>query len=300
VSALAIAALFGLALLLTLLSVRNIFAEVPQEDRTYLDRPPPGFRAVWPLVRLIVHYLGPRLSVEFRLKRHARLKRAGVDFALSPEQFLAGKLIAAAGFTLIMVYCQVLLEASSWQLVVFAGLAGFFYPDLWLREATRARQRLILKQLPFFLDIVTLSVEAGTNLSGAFNQAFQKGPAGPLRAELGRVLRDMRAGKSRADALRTLAERLDQPAITNLVGTLIQAESMGTSLGPVLRAQSEQRRTERFQRAEKLAMEAPVKLLAPLMAFIFPNTFLILIFVLVVKAVQDGVLAWPWLVYLLR
>lgn len=296
---LTIALLFGLSLFLLVRGVYGIFADLPPEDRTYLDRPPLGFRVVWPLIQLLVYYLGPRLSMNYRLKAQARLRKAGADFALSPEQFFAGKIVSAIAFGLFMTYAQALLASWSPSMLLIAAVLGFFYPDLWLREATQKRHRHILKTLPFFLDIITLTVEAGTNLNGAFHQAFQKGPPGPLRSELGRVLREIRAGKTRADALRAMAERLDNPAITSLVGSLIQAEAMGTSLGPVLRAQSEQRRTERFQRAEKLAMEAPVKLLAPLVAFIFPNTFLIILFVLVVKAVQEGAITWPWLVYLL-
>ena len=140
------------------------------------------------------------------------------------------------------------------------------------------------------LDLVTLCVEAGLNLTGALQQAAAKGPAGPLREELHRVLRDVRAGKSRADALRGLAERVGEPAIANLVSTVIQAENMGMSLGPMLRAQGEQRRAERFARAEKAAMEAPVKMLLPLIACIFPCTFVIVFFPIAVRLVFEGLL----------
>src|SRR5690606_3844698 len=120
--------------------------------------------------------------------------------------------------------------------------AGILIAWSWLDDRIRSRRRLMLKQLPFVLDLVTLCVEAGLNLTGALQQAAAKGPAGPLREELHRVLRDGRAGKSRADALRGLAERVGEPAIANLVSTVIQAENMGMSLGPMLRAQGEQRR----------------------------------------------------------
>ncbi|MFN3751609.1 MAG: type II secretion system F family protein [Thiobacillus sp.] len=89
----------------------------------------------------------------------------------------------------------------------------------------------------------------------------RQGPGGALRDEFARLLRDVRAGKPRSDALRELAARMDMPAVSSFVATLIQAEATGMSLGPILRAQADQRRVERFARAEKLAMEAPVKLL---------------------------------------
>ncbi len=92
----------------------------------------------------------------------------------------------------------------------------------------------------------------------------------------------------RADALRAMAERLAQPAVGSLVSCLIVAEQQGGALGPVLRAQAEQRRTERFQRAERLAMEAPVKMLAPLLLFIFPCTFAVLLFPVAARMLMEG------------
>jgi tight adherence protein C len=296
----ALALLFGGALMAGAYAVYQIFAEVPDEDRTYLDRPPVGFRLAWPLVQLLVYYLGPHLSMKYRLKTQARLKRAGVDFSVSPEQFFVGKLLSAGLFAFLMWIVLNALGSDSLFWMLASVIGGFYYPDLWAKELTEQRQKLILRHLPFYLDLITLCVEAGTNLTGAFTQAMQKGPGGPLKAEINRLLRDIRSGRARAEALRGMAERIDMPAMTTIVSTLVQAEAMGTSLGPILRAQADQRRTERFLRAEKLAMEAPVKLLAPLMMFIFPNTFLILGFVLIAKAVQEGVIAWPWLVYLLR
>ena len=87
-----------------------------------------------------------------------------------------------------------------------------------------------------------------------------------MRDEFQRVLRDIRAGKARAESLRAMADRLKEPSIGSFCTAVIQAESMGMNLGPILRAQADQRRSERFLRAEKLAMEAPVKMLFPLIA----------------------------------
>jgi tight adherence protein C len=172
--------------------------------------------------------------------------------------------------------------------MMFSGFLGFVYPGIWLSDRLSLRRRDLLKSLPFFLDIITLCVEAGLNLSGALNQAVQRGPKGVLRDELQKVLRDVRAGKQRAEAMRAMAERLGESVIANLVTSLIQAENLGMNLGPVLRAQAEQRRSERFLRAEKLAMEAPVKMLLPLIAFIFPCTFIVLGFPIVMKLMTSG------------
>jgi tight adherence protein C len=133
-----------------------------------------------------------------------------------------------------------------------------------------------------------LCVESGLNLSGAIQQAVDKGPVGALKDEFARVLRDIRAGKPRSEALRELASRMDMAAVSSFVSTLIQAEATGMNLGPILRAQADQRRVERFARAEKLAMEAPVKLLFPLIFFIFPCVFAILMFPIVMKFMASG------------
>lgn len=284
------AVLIGISLCLALYSAYRIHAEVPAEDRTYLDRPPLLLRLLWPLIRLVAHYFGGLVGERAGARIQARLRRAGQDYALNPEQFFAARIVSvlfAAGmswFLLAALHKETVAAVS-----VFAAL-GYLYPDLWLKETTDRRNRAILKALPFYLDVVTPSVEGGLNLTGGLAQAADKGPDGPLKLEFNRVLRDIRAGKPKTDAMRDMADRLDMPAIGSLVSALIQAETMGMSLGPVLRAQADQRRAERFQRAEKLAMEAPVKMLAPLVMFIFPNTFIILGFPIVMKFLKSGIL----------
>ena len=291
------ALLIGLSLILIIWNSYQIWDTVPEEDRSYLDRPPFGFRMLWPLIKLIVYYLGPLLSRKYRISMQDKLRRAGVDYSLSPEQFFAGQLLSSLFTMGAVALLQNILDMSSGLFVVFGGVGGFFYPGLWLKEETQKRQKLIFRALPFYLDIITLCVEAGTNLTGAFTHAIQKADDGPLKTEINRVLRDVRAGKQRADSMRAMADRLQMPSINSLVSCLIQSEKMGSNLGKVLRAQADQRRIERFQKAEKLAMEAPVKLLGPLVMFIFPNTFLVLGFVLIAKAVQEGVISWGPLIW---
>ena len=283
--------LLGISLFLVVYSVYRIFADVPHQDRQYLDRPPLMLRMLWPLIQLVSHYFVHWWIWDaYRTRTLKRLSHAGQDFALNPEQFVSAKIVSALfglGFAYIVLHT---LDSVSMFSVLIISVIGFFYPDLWLWETRKKRNLAILKSLPFFLDVITLSVEGGLNLTGGLGQAVDKGPSGPLKNELGRVLRDIRAGKPRADAMRDMADRIELPAIGSLVSALIQAETVGMSLGPVLRAQGDQRRSERFLRAEKLAMEAPVKMLAPLVMFIFPNTFIILGFPIVMKFLHSGIL----------
>lgn len=261
--------------LLAWLASRALIA-VPQQDRTYLDRPPLAFRLIWWPIQWVAYYCGPRLSVPYRQRLLGKLRQAGLDYALAPEQFFAARLWLALLLGLLGAWLADSYRLAPLLPALAAAALGFFFPAIWLDDQVKMRRRELFKSLPFYLDIITLCVEGGLNLTGAMQQAVAKGPGGPLREQLQRVLRDVRAGRSRAQALRGLAERANEPALSNLVAALIQAEALGMNLGPVLRAQAEQQRSERFHRAEKLAMEAPVKLLFPLIAFIFPCTFVIL------------------------
>lgn len=292
-----ISLVIGAFFALTAWNIYRFFAVVPDQDRSYLDRPPLGFRLFWPLIQTIVHYLGGTLSRDYRLATHTRLRRAGLDFMLSPEQFFAGKLISAVVMTALVYLLLAALGKTSWLLLIGVALGGFYYPELWLKETTDKRNTRIFRDLPFYLDIIILAVESGTNFTGGLTQAVQKAPDGPLRFEFGRVLRDVRAGKSRADALRELTTRVSSDGVKNVVSSIIQAEKTGSSLGTVLRAQAENLRNTRFLKAEKMAMEAPVKLLGPLIMFIFPNTFLVIAFVILSQALNEGVLQFAPLVW---
>ena len=288
----------GLGIVLLLVSLYRIFTAVPDENRQYLDRPPLGYRLGWPLIQLGVYYLGSLVTPRYRLAMGLRLRRAGMEYSLSPEQFLMGKcLMAVVGMVFATLLGALLGQGVSPVLLILAAVGGFYYPELWLKEATDTRNKRIFRELPFYLDIVILAVESGTNMTGGLTQAVRKAPEGPLKLEFSRVLRDVRAGKPRAEALRDLSARVSSDGINAVVSSIIQAEQTGSSLGKVLRAQADQLRTARFQKAEKQAMEAPVKLLGPLVMFIFPNTFLVLGFLILSKAILQGVIDWPPLVW---
>ncbi|MBL8940646.1 MAG: type II secretion system F family protein [Archangium sp.] len=161
-----------------------------------------------------------------------------------------------------------------WSLV--GALIGLFYPIIWINDKVTKRHLAISRALPFNLDLLTLSVEAGLDFTAALAKVVEKGKHGPLREELNLVLKQLKMGKTREEALKSMILRVDLPALTQFVTALIQADKMGTSLGKVLRIQSTQLRIERTQRAEKLANEAPVKMLFPLIACIFPTVFMVL------------------------
>ena len=294
-----IAVAIGLSVALLAWVLTRSVTEVPPEDREYKDPPPLGFRVTWILLQWVSFYIDHMLPRRTRAILLARLRKAGLDYCIAPAQFVAGRLLCAGFAALSAWWLLGSFESAQHggtgvslgtylQVSALGGLFGWAYPGIWLRDRLAARRRELLKTLPFYLDIITLCVEAGLNMQGAMTQAVAKGPKGVLREALQRAMRDIRSGQSRAMALRDLALRLDEPGITNFTMAVIQAERMGMNLGPVLRAQADQRRSERFLRAEKLAMEAPVKMLFPLIAFIFPCTFLVLFFPIVMKFMNSG------------
>lgn len=262
--------------------------DVPEEDREYLDPLPRGLRLLWPVLRLVDYHVCQRLPQRWLAGPAESLRLSGLLYLMSPTQFLALCLVGMVGFLLAFMVCFAIIDFHSTLALFGAAVFGFVYPRVWLKDSLKKRQKLMVKALPVYLDFLTMGVEAGLNMAGAIGQAVAKGPAGPLKNEFAFVIRDLRAGLTRAEALRRMDERVRIPQITSFISAVIQAERMGASLGPTFRSQADQRRTERFQLAEKLAMEAPVKLIFPLVAFIFPVTFLVLMFPIAVKFMQSG------------
>lgn len=282
-----LATMAGAALALCIYASWNLVRQLGSAETEYRDRPPLGFRWLWPVINILGNSFGFLLSKERVEALWERLRKAGQAYSLTPQQFFGGKL---AGALLGGCGTVSLAGLDHWgPALLIGGALGFVYPDIWLQERIKARNLCILKSLPFFLDIVTLSIESGLNLTNGLKMAADKCRSGPLMVEVNRVLRDIRAGKSRVEALRDLGTRLDYAPISSLVGALARGELMGSSLSPILRAQSDQRRTERFLRAEKLAMEAPVKMLGPLVLFIFPCTFVVIGFPIVMKFMASGI-----------
>ena len=172
--------------------------------------------------------------------------------------------------------------------VCLAGAALFYaYPGIWLRRSLKARYLSIMKALPFVLDLLTLSVEAGMDFIGALQRNCSARKLDPLNEELLRMTKEIQLGVSRKDALKSMSERCGQNDLKNVAFALIQADELGVAIGSILRIQSEQMRQRRFDRAEKLAAEAPVKMIGPLMLCIFPAVFVILLGPILSQAMKD-------------
>jgi len=229
-----------------------------------------------------------------RIERVGRtLVSAGMEGLLDGREFAALELLcpAVAG----AAWCAATLSlgaampespfATSGISICIAGVAAFaLMPGMWLRAELRKRHFSIMKSLPFVLDLLTLSVEAGMDFISALQRNCQTRRMDPLNEELLRMVREIQLGSSRRDALRAMADRVGQPDLRSLAHALVQADEFGVSIGAILRIQSDQLRSRRFDRAEKLAAEAPTKMLGPLMLCIFPAVFVILLGPVVMQA----------------
>ncbi|MFC0676565.1 type II secretion system F family protein [Lysobacter korlensis] len=282
------------AVLLVLVGSRGMLREVETSDRSYQDPLPRALQLLWPLVTIATRFIAPRLKTVHFERTHRQLQAAGQDYLLTPEEFYGLRIVSLVIAILFFLACVVMLDAlgprSVFLSLVLGGMLGWVYPQIWLADQRKLRQRSVVRDLPVFLDFITMAVEAGLNITGAIEQSVSKGPRGPLSQEFSRMLRDLRAGLSRADALRRMADRMDIPQISNFTSALIQADKVGANLSETLRAQASQRREERFLRAEKLALEAPVKMMLPLVMFFFPLIFLFIGYFIYLKMLEEGLL----------
>lgn len=160
-------------------------------------------------------------------------------------------------------------------IIVFGGL-GYFFPDLWLRSRIRQRRDQVARALPDAIDLLTISVEAGLGFDLALARVVSKSD-NALTREFARVIQEMRIGVARRDALRALVERTGVEDLHTFISAIIQAEQLGASVANVLRIQAVEMRMRRRQRAERLAHEAPIKMLFPMAFLIFPPIFIVVL-----------------------
>jgi Flp pilus assembly protein TadB len=200
---------------------------------------------------------------------------------LRGEQIVIAKQVFALG-----AICFCFLPGVPWIVGVWFVLGGFFLPDIYLRDRIARRRLELVRSLPDLLDLLTLMVEAGLDLGSAIQTVLIKGRRNALGSELELCANEIRLGVSRGQALQNMANRLQIRDISIFVNTVIHAEKMGTGLSTALRVQAGANRERRMQRAEKMALEAPVKMVFPLVFFIFPVVFIVLLGPMIVQWMQ--------------
>ena len=215
-----------------------------------------------------------------------RLKflRAGIQYENATESFWGAKILLMACLPLIFLILRFqVFQIMTYQMTILSGvlcaLFGFYLPDIWLRQKTDKRKEKVLNALPDALDLLVICVEAGMGLDSSIYRVAQETKLNhpELSDEFQLINLELRAGKQRKDALKNLALRTNLEEINSLVTLLIQTDQFGTSLADALRVYADSFRTQRYQRAEEKAAKLPVKLLFPLVVFIFPALFVVLL-----------------------
>jgi tight adherence protein C len=210
----------------------------------------------------------------------ARFLKAGLRKANVPAVFWGTKCFLAiclpmCFFPFRITVFKVMNAPVTVAIIIYLALLGFYLPDVWLRIKTVMRKKNIFEGIPDALDLLVVCVEAGMGLDAAINRVGEeiKLTNKVLSDELKFLNLELRAGKSRQAALRNLAMRTDLEDVNSLVTLLIQTDKFGTSVAKALRVYSDTFRTKRYQKAEELAAKLPVKLVVPLILFIFPSLF---------------------------
>jgi len=244
------------------------------------------FRMFLPLTPNVTPLLRTPGLIPLKEKTGRTLVSAGFEGLLSTDEFLALRLILPLVLgSLWIIFIATIISATknsflmkmSTLLYLIGPTWYFIYPALWLKQALGSRHRSMQKSLPFVLDLLTLSVEAGMDFMTALQRNVERRVLDPLGEELIRVIREIQIGKTRREALRDMSFRVNLPDLRSVINALVQADELGVSIGSILRIQSDQIRQRRFERAEALANQAPVKMLGPLLFFIFPAVLLILL-----------------------
>lgn len=236
-------------------------------------------RAIDPIVENIRKIVGKITPDGMRNELEKQLIAANFPFGFGVTGWMGFKiffsLILPCIFFVLIWFNPMNFSLKIFMFAVFTVVC-ILLPNVILKGRIKTRRKKIQQQLPDILDLLTISVEAGLSFDGALKRVIEK-DNGELAQEFDKVLREMELGKTRGEALENLTQRCKVGDLKIFVSTIIQAEQLGVSIAKVLRIQSEQMRDKRRQRAQEEAMKAPVKMIIPLVLFIFPSIFIVIL-----------------------
>ncbi len=230
------------------------------------------------LARCLAGVAGPLTPPRERARTARRLALAGLGNPRAGARFLAVRSVCAAA---VVPAVPAVLLAPGPDVLRLMGLIGLpavllLGPEAWLARAVEARKQKVLHELPTFVELLLVSVEAGLGLDQAVSHAVT-GLHGPLGAEMGRYLAEARMGASRQEAFEAVDRRTGVEELRAVLRSLAQSETMGVALGPMLRSQATDARAAQAQRAREQAGKAPVKMLFPLVFCVMPALFVVVL-----------------------
>lgn len=217
-------------------------------------------------------------SGSMRKNIEEKLKTSGLSAELNVDEYIGLQILWGFMFPVFLFFFNFALQLElSPMLLLGMGVFGFAFPSIYANGERSKRNHSIQIDLPFFIDILALSTEAGLDFVGAIQRIVDKANDSVLADELKVVLQDIRLGSSRAEALRGLIDRIDLGEITSFVAVIIDADQTGAPISKVLKDQADQMRLERFVRAEKAGARASQAMMIPLVLFIVPAVFIVII-----------------------
>jgi len=236
-------------------------------------------RIILPIMQALLAALGKMGPKQNAEKVKKQLQQAGNPGGITPQMFVGLRIGLAVGLMVIFGSVTLYSMENKMQALMYTGLGtvlGYLLPGMWLGNQIKKRAKNVLKSLPDCLDLLTISVEAGLGFDLALQRVSQKWD-NEMTKEFKRVISDVQLGRSRREALRDMSDRTGVEDVKTFVSAIIQAEQLGVSMSKILRIQSDQLRQRRRQRAEEAAQKAPIYMLFPMVFFIFPAIFIVIL-----------------------
>ena len=244
------------------------------------NEPKPSKMPLIQLSRPLVHNLTLKhvsniKSPKYRKSIEYKLITSGLNKELNIDEFIGLQILWGLMFPTLFIIMNFALQLNYpyWFSLVIAAL-GLYFPHLYCNSRKKRRQSSITTEIPFFIDLMALSTEAGMDFFGAIQKITEKAKNSPLADEFLVVQKDIKLGSSRNEALTNLMNRMDVDEITSVCTMIIDSDETGASIAKTLKAKSEQMRYERFARAEKEGAKASQKMLIPMIALILPAVML--------------------------
>lgn len=244
------------------------------ERKTSFEKPIPIlFKLLYPFLAVGKRMAGGKGFSTWHQTAETKLAMAGYSNVLTPADFVGLRVL----FILVGVIIAFLGVFSKQPMAcIIVGILLSFYPSVWINTVIKKRHTSIMRALPNVLDLLTLSVESGRDLVTSLRDIINRRPMDDLGEELLFTFQEIQLGRKRSDALRGMAKRVRQVDLTATLNSIVQAEELGVSIAQLLRIQGDTQRAKRFAMAEKQANEAPVKIIIPVVLFILPAVFIIL------------------------
>ncbi len=287
--------LVGFSVYLMLSTFLNANEEIPAMSWESGDNPNKSRSQFIEISRPLVHRFCMNIvskikAQKYRKKVKEKIITSGLSSEINVDEFIGMQILWGLLFPLLLILFNFTLELGYHPLfILILGGFGSYFPHLHANAEKQKRYLSVIADLPFFIDLLSLSTKAaGMDFITAIQRVVDKAENSVFADELAIVLQDIKLGSSRADALKALADRLDIREVTSFVVVVVDAEASGQSVGDVLSQQSVQMRLERLMRAEKAGAKASQLILIPIMLFILPAVFIMVFGPVVLQFFSGG------------